>query len=218
PAGAHYCPLDLAEPGSVAALARVVEREFGAADVLINNAGINEHGRAEDLPLAEWQKTLAVNLTGTFLCCQEIGRPMIARKRGKIVNLGSRCGFVGIPFNAAYNASKAGIVSLTQSLAVEWAIHNIQVNAIVPGFVRTPMMAATLADPPALEVYARKIPLGRISEPEDLVGAAVFLSSAASDYVTGAALFVDGGSYASGGVGAEARDQGLARMAKEAAR
>jgi NAD(P)-dependent dehydrogenase (short-subunit alcohol dehydrogenase family) len=215
PEGAVAQRTDLADRASVLALAAFVARRFGRADILINNAGITEHALAEEMPLEEWERTLRVNLTGTFQLSQAIGRLMIRERRGKIVNVASRCGYVGIPFNAAYNASKAGVTALTQTLAVEWAVHNIQVNAIVPGFVRTGMTEKDIADAGEREIFARKIPLGRISEPDDLVGAAVFLSSPASDYVTGASLFVDGGNYASGGIGAEARDNELARRAAQ---
>jgi 2-deoxy-D-gluconate 3-dehydrogenase len=201
-------PADLANPASIGALATFAEQTLSGVDVLINNAARTEHSRIETLSLEEWRRTLDVNLTGTFLVAQTLGRAMIARGRGKIINLASRCGFVGIPFNAAYNASKAGVMSLTQTLAVEWAAHNVRVNAIVPGFVRTPMTEREAGDPAVFDLFARKIPLRRVSEPTDLIGAAVFLASRASDYMTGTALFVDGGNYASGGIGAEAAAQG----------
>ena len=206
--GAVYHQTDIADQDSVASLATFIADSFGAADVLINNAAIEECVRIEDMSVETWNSTISVNLTGSFLCAQALGRQMIARRRGKIINVASRCAYVGIPFAAAYDASKAGVVSLTKTFAIEWGNHNLQVNAIVPGYVDTPMGEGDQMR----DAYVRKVPLGRASKPEDLLGAVVFLSSAASDYVTGAILFVDGGSYASGGLGAELRDAGPARI------
>lgn len=208
--GCAWHRVDLADADSVARLAEVA----GDVDVLLNIAGVAEYELSEEVSPAVWRRTLDINLTGTFLLCQAVGRGMIARRRGKIVNTASRCGFIGMPFSAAYNASKAGVTSLTQTLAVEWSAHNVQVNAVVPGFVRSRMTAREFADPAVADIFARKIPLGRVSEPDDLVGALVFLSSAASDYITGATLFVDGGNFASGGVGTEARDSELERRGR----
>jgi NAD(P)-dependent dehydrogenase (short-subunit alcohol dehydrogenase family) len=194
--------LDLADPRSIESLADLVGERFGAVDVLINNAAIGSGGgSAEVVELERWERVLKVNLTGTFLCSQMLGREMIARRRGKIINLASPCGLFGYPFSIAYNASKAGVWSLTQSLAVEWARFNVQVNAIVPGFVNTPMNRRAIEDPEALTLHRSLIPAGRISEPADLVGPALFLASGASDYVTGALLVVDGGMLAGGAEG-----------------
>jgi NAD(P)-dependent dehydrogenase (short-subunit alcohol dehydrogenase family) len=212
PAGAAFRIADLRDPEAIAGLARDAEDRFGQVDILINNAGLGERHRAEEMPLQVWNNTLTTNLTGSFLLSQAVGRGMIARRSGKIVNIASRCAFMGMPFSAAYNASKAGIVALTRTLAVEWAVHDIQVNAIVPGVVRTPMNAHRDADPVEEQLFARTIPLGRISEPEDLLGAALFLSSPASDYVTGGVVFVDGGNYMADGIGTEYRDHKLGRV------
>ncbi|MBI1774563.1 MAG: SDR family oxidoreductase [Proteobacteria bacterium] len=212
PENAFYHRADLRDRTAIPAIAGAAQERFGRIDILVNNAGVVGRARAEEMLAADWDNTLSINLTGTFQLSQAVGRIMIAQRSGKIVNVSSRCGFVGIPFISAYNVSKAGIVALTQTLAIEWSLYNVQVNTVVPGFVRTKMNERWLADPVSEALYARKIPLGRISEPEDLLGAVIFLSSAASDYVTGATLFVDGGNYASGGVGAEARDHGLKQM------
>jgi NAD(P)-dependent dehydrogenase (short-subunit alcohol dehydrogenase family) len=206
PDGAGYARLDVSDPEAVRALAARVVDQHGRVDILANVAGVAEFGLTSELSLAEWNRTLAVNLTGTFLCCQAFGKPMLRQRYGKIINIGSRCGYVRLPFHIAYNASKAGIIALTQTLAIEWGRHGINVNAIVPGFVRSNMTKDTIADPVVRKVYESKIPLGRISEPEDLAGPAVFLASSASDYVSGAALVADGGNLASGGVGAEIRN------------
>ena len=224
--GAKVVGVDVAEPGDaledvtfhrtdisdrdqVAALADLVENEFGRIDILVNNAGIERSGQAESYTGEDWDRVIAVNLSGTFSCCQVFGRMMIARRQGKIVNIASACGLFGYPFVIAYNASKAGVWSMTQTLAVEWGVHNIQVNAIIPGFVVTPLNQATLDDPEALELNRRIIPSGRLSQPEDLVGPIVFLSSPAADYVSGELLMVDAGTVASGGIGTELRDDGL---------
>jgi NAD(P)-dependent dehydrogenase (short-subunit alcohol dehydrogenase family) len=216
PKGTVFHHADMRDPDAVAGIADVAESRFDRVDILINNAGLGERYRAEDMPLPVWNNTLATNLTGSFLLSQAIGRGMIARRSGKIVNIASRCAFMGMPFSAAYNASKAGIVALTHTLAVEWAPHDIQVNAIVPGVVRTPMNAHRDDDPAEEQLFERTIPLGRVSEPEDLLGAALFLSSPASAYITGAVLFVDGGNYMADGIGTLYRDHTLKRTGMRA--
>jgi NAD(P)-dependent dehydrogenase (short-subunit alcohol dehydrogenase family) len=212
PAGVAFHRADLRDPAAVAGIADAAVSRLGAIDVLINNAGLGEMVRAEEMALEVWNNTLATNLTGSFLLSQAVGRRMIAQRSGKIVNMGSRCGFMGMPFSAAYNASKAGIAALTRTLAVEWGIYDIQVNTIIPGVVRTPMNAHRDADPEEERLFARTIPLGRVSEPDDLLGAAIFLASPAANYITGATLFVDGGNYMADGIGTEYRDHGLKRM------
>ena len=212
PAGAIFHRADLRDPAAVAGIAGAAEKQLGPTDILINNAGLGEKVRAEEMALDVWNNTLSINLTGSFLLSQAVGRGMIARRSGKIINVGSRCGFMGMPFSAAYNASKAGIAALTRTLAVEWGVYDIQVNAIIPGVVRTPMNAHLEADPEEEMLYSRTIPLGRTSDPADLLGAAVFLASAAANYITGATLFVDGGNYMADGVGTQLRDYGLKRM------
>jgi NAD(P)-dependent dehydrogenase (short-subunit alcohol dehydrogenase family) len=214
PQVATYARADVSDRLVVATLAESILANLGRVDVLANIAGIAEFGLSVELPAEEWDRTLAVNLTGAFICCQAFGRAMLRQRGGKIINIGSRCGFAGLPFHIAYNASKAGIVSLTQTLATEWGGHNVQVNAIVPGFVRTNMTKDAVADPAIRQLYEHKIPLGRISEPEDLVGPAIFLASSASDYVTGAVLVADGGNLASGGIGAEIRNEHFRKLAQ----
>jgi NAD(P)-dependent dehydrogenase (short-subunit alcohol dehydrogenase family) len=212
PPGTDYLQADVSDQKQVRNACEAVLKKHRKVDILVNNAGITEFDLSLNLSRREWDRILGVNLTGTFNCAQAFGRGMAERRYGRIINLGSRCGYAGLPFHPAYNASKAGIVSLTQTLAVEWGSFNINVNAIVPGFVRTAMNASDLKDPEATAVYARKIPLGRISEPEDLVGPAIFLASPASSYVTGAIIAVDGGNLASGGLGAEIRNQHYQRI------
>ena len=212
PDGVTYHQTDIAERRQVAELAAFIAEEFGQVDVLINNAGLERFGKAEDYDAEDWDRVIAVNLSGTFACCQAFGRMMIARKQGKIINIASACGVFGYPFVVAYNASKAGIWSLTQTLAVEWGLHNIQVNAVVPGFVVTPLNQSTLDDPERLELNLRIIPSGRLSEPNDLLGPIVFLASPAADYVSGELLVVDAGTVAGGGIGPPLRDDELRKM------
>lgn len=197
---AAFHRLDLADGAAIQALAAEVERDHGPVEVLINAGARGGGGRAaEDTNLDVFAGVLQVNVTGAFACAQAFGRCMAERRRGKIINFASACGIIGYPFSIAYNASKASIWSITQTLAVEWARFNIQVNAIVPGFVNTPMNRVAMDDVEEMTVHHSLIPAGRISEPEDLVGPIVFLSAAASDYVTGALLVVDGGTLSAGG-------------------
>jgi NAD(P)-dependent dehydrogenase (short-subunit alcohol dehydrogenase family) len=169
---------------------------FGRIDILVNNAGIHIGGDfpPEALDKQYWDKTLAVNLTGAFLCCQTVGKHMIKRKRGKIINLASISGMVVNRLTnrhpLSYCVSKAGVVMLTKVLAAEWARYNINVNAIAPTYCKT---AIINPDPAIQAEMMRDIPMGRLGNPEDLAGTVVYLASAASDFVTGHMLLVDGG-------------------------
>lgn len=167
-------------------------KEFSKVDILVNNAGIYEMEKAEEISEQGWDDILDVNLKGVFLCSQAAGKKMIEQKSGKIINIASISASIANA-TASYCASKAGVVLLTKVLAVEWAKYNINVNAISPGNIRTRMSKAELEDPKISEDLIRQTPLGRWGEPTDIVGAAVFLASAASDFVTGHDLVVDGG-------------------------
>ena len=176
----------------------VVERtisELGRIDVLVNNSGTAWGAPAEEMPLDGWQKVVDVNLTGTFLFSQAAGRAMIDQGAGKIVNIASVTGLVGSPpeilDSVPYNATKGAILSLTRDLAVKWARHGITVNAIAPGWFPTELTNAVLDR--SGDQLRESIPLRRFGSPDDLKGAIVFLASAASDYVTGQTLVVDGG-------------------------
>lgn len=173
-------------------VAQVVER-FGALNILINNAGVGKKSVATELSLEEWEGTVHVNLTGAFLCSKHAARAMkAAGTGGKIINIGSLYSLAGVPNGVAYGATKHGIVGLTRAMAVELGAHNIQVNAILPGWYQT-AMTQHLKNSPSFDFVRRKTPAGRWGNPRDLIGAAVFLVSAGSAFVTGVALPIDGG-------------------------
>lgn len=170
-----------------------VVADYGQIDVLVNNAGIIERSPAEDFPLGAWQSVLSTNLTGAFALSQAAGRFMIGRGRGRIVNVASVLGFSGGQNVVAYAAAKGGLVQLTRSLAAEWSRSGVTVNALAAGYIETEMTAPLRDDPARSAALLSRIPAGRWGTAEDLVGAAVFLSSDAASYITGAVLAVDGG-------------------------
>ncbi|MGB9439725.1 MAG: glucose 1-dehydrogenase [Desulfobacterales bacterium] len=171
---------------------------FGKIDILVNNAGIFIGGGIADLKEEIWDRVMAVNLKGVFLCCQAVGKYMIANKvRGSIINIASISGKLPELNGNAYSPSKAGVISLSALLAVEWAKHGIRVNALSPGPVMTPLQKTIYSTPDLLKARNRGIPMNRHGEPEEIGKAAVFLASGDSSYVTGENLSVDGGSQAS---------------------
>lgn len=184
---------DVADESDVARLFDAAEARFGPVDVLVNNAAVCPTRWLVDLSLDEWSRTIAVNLTGTFLACREMARRLIPRGRpGRIVNISSAAAFRGSTTgHAPYDAAKGGIVALTVSLARELAPKGIAVNAVAPGMIRTDMTAATLAA--NLEKYTSRIPLGRIAEPEEIADVVVLLASNRASYMTGATVDVSGG-------------------------
>lgn len=186
--------VDVCQDEAVHAMVEHTLQECGRVDILINNAGTNIRKPPEDLSTAEWHTILDTNLRSAFVCSQAVYRAMVRGGGGKIINNGSMFSLFGGSHVLAYGASKGGVVQLTKSLAVAWAKDNIQVNAILPGWLRTDLTNRAMEDLPGLydRVLART-PHGRWGEPEDLAGAAVFLASRASDFVTGVALPVDGG-------------------------
>ena len=189
---------DVRDQAEVQAVVDRTRSELGAIDILVNNAGTSWGAPAEDYPLEGWQKVIDVNLTGVFLCSQAAGRVMIEQGAGKIVNVASVAAFGGAPPElmdaVGYNAAKGGVVAFTRDLATKWARHGIGVNAIAPGWFPTDLNKVLLDAQP--EAYLEHIPLRRFGGPDDLKGAVVFLASAASDYVTGHTLIVDGGQSA----------------------
>jgi 2-dehydro-3-deoxy-D-gluconate 5-dehydrogenase len=184
---------DLSDAEGADRLYASVAGAMGAPDILVNNAGPIHRAPAEDHSMDAWMQVLQVNLTSAFCLCQLAGRAMIERRGGKIINIASMMSFQGGIRIAAYVASKGGIAQMTKALANEWAPHNIQVNGIAPGYFRTENTAALQKDESRNRQILDRIPAGRWGEPDDLAGAAVFLASPASDYVTGTILAVDGG-------------------------
>jgi len=186
-------PLTLPDGSSIDALVRDAMQEFPRIDILVNNAGINIPRAALDVTEEDWDRVLDVNLKGLFFLSQRVARHMITRGGGKIINMASQNGVVGYYRRAAYCSSKAAVVNLTRVLALEWAQHNICVNAVAPTFILTPLTQSTFDDPLLREDLLKRIPLGRVGQPEDVVGAVVFLASPAADMITGHTLLVDGG-------------------------
>lgn len=189
--------VDVADAASVARMAAEVEDRLGPIDALINSAGITHRSSAADFPEAEWHRVIAVNLTGVFLGCQIVGRRMLARRRGRIVNIASIAGQIGLTGTVAYAASKGGVVMLTRALAVEWAPYNVRVNAIAPSWFESNIGDLIHREPGYAERAMRRVPAGRMGTPDELVGAALYLASDASTMVTGHVLAVDGGTLAS---------------------
>lgn len=190
---ARGAQLDVVDREAAEALADRLEQEAGAIDILINAAGIQHRASSLDFPEDKWRAVIDVNLNGTFFMCQAFGRRMAAKGGGKIVNIGSLTSQIGVPRRPAYTASKGAVLLLTRTLAVEWAEHGINVNAIGPGYFRTEMNTALFDDPQWVAQVMSHIPMRREGLPPDLEGTALFLCSKASDYMTGQILYVDGG-------------------------
>jgi NAD(P)-dependent dehydrogenase (short-subunit alcohol dehydrogenase family) len=186
---------DIANAEDITALRDQTLAHFGRADVLVNNAGRAWFAPPEEMPLDRWEQVMRVNITGTFLCSQAFGTAMIARGKGKIINIASVSGLLGknpeIHDSLAYNTSKGAVVNMTRDLAVKWARKGVYVNAIAPGFFPSSRNASRYEE--RKEAILREIPMGRPGGPDDLKGPVVFLASDASDFVTGAILSVDGG-------------------------
>jgi NAD(P)-dependent dehydrogenase (short-subunit alcohol dehydrogenase family) len=188
---------DVKNPAEIQSVIEAAMSQFGRIDILINNAGTSWGAPVEEMRLEQWNKVIETNLTGTFLFSQAAGRFMTSQRRGKIINIASVAGIHGAPpeFQAiGYHASKGGVIAFTKDLACKWGIHNIQVNSIAPGWFPTNMSQVVIER--NKEEFLKKIPLRRFGNDHDLKGAAVFLSSDASDYVTGHVLVVDGGQTA----------------------
>jgi len=184
---------DLSKSGGADALYESVSAAMGVPDILVNNAGMIYREPAETCDTQAWMTVLQVNLNSVFRLCQLAGRSMLERRQGKIINIASLLSFQGGIHVPAYAASKGGVAQLTKALANEWAARNVQVNAIAPGYFRTDNTAALQNDEIRNRQILERIPAGRWGEPEDIAGAAVFLSSSASNYITGEVLVVDGG-------------------------
>jgi NAD(P)-dependent dehydrogenase (short-subunit alcohol dehydrogenase family) len=185
--------MDMTRLAEVRQAVEAVVAHFGRLDILVNNAGLAPENPAEDVREEDFDLTLAVNLKGTFFASQAAGRVMIKQKYGRIVNLGSQAGFIALPTESVYCMTKAAISHLTKCLAVEWARHDITVNAVAPTFIRTPGTAECLANDAFRADVLSRIPLGRIGEPMEVAAAVLYLASPAAALVTGTTLLIDGG-------------------------
>ena len=186
-------PMDITRKSDIEKGVDQAFRHFGRIDILVNNAGINIPKPALEVTEEDWRRVMDSNLTGLFFCCQAVGRIMVNQKSGKIINISSQTGTVAIQWRAAYCSSKAGVNLLTKVLALEWGPHNINVNAVAPTFIETPMTRPMLENQAFREMVLNKILLGRVGQPKDVLGAVIYLASEASDLVTGHVLLVDGG-------------------------
>jgi gluconate 5-dehydrogenase len=186
--------VDVTKPEDVDRMVDETVRRFGRLDGVFNCVGTNVEHDAEAYPLEDWDRVYDMNVRSTFTICQAAARVMIPRRQGKIVNISSVRGQLGIRRGyAAYTSSKAAVNLLTKQLASEWAKHNINVNVIAPTFIETPLVAHMLAEPAFRQGLVNRIPLGRVGRPDDIVGAVVYLFAPASDFITGHVLLIDGG-------------------------
>ena len=184
---------DVSRASDVTRLVDQAEESLGGIDILVNNAGVNIRGASDALSEADWDTVIDTNLKGPFLCARAFGPRMAAHGWGRIINLGSILSVIALPGRAPYAASKAGVANLTRVLGLEWAAQGVTVNAICPGPFGTEMNRPLLNDPEKYAAFVAKIPMGRWGELHEIKGAAVFLASDASSFVTGSLLFVDGG-------------------------
>ncbi len=191
---AHAITADVTDPAQVQAAVDDIYKRLGGLDILIANAGTNQRKLPQDYSLDEWRALIDLNLTSVFTCCQAVYPALVQRGGGKIVTIGSMASLFGFDRAAAYAAAKGGVVQLTRSLAMAWAAERIQVNCILPGWIDTELTVAARQQVAGLhERVVARTPAGRWGQPDELVGAAIFLCSRASDFVTGVALPVDGG-------------------------
>jgi NAD(P)-dependent dehydrogenase (short-subunit alcohol dehydrogenase family) len=191
--GLDYQVCDVAQAGQISACVDAIVRKYGRLDVLFNVAGINFRFNAENFPENQLDHILAVNVRGNYLMATACGRAMVRQGQGKIINIASLHTHLSLPGVSAYGTSKGAVGSMTRALAVEWAPHNVQVNAIAPGFIRTDLNAALWERKEIRTWVEQRTPAGRLGAPRDLVGTAIFLASAASDFLTGQVIYVDGG-------------------------
>ena len=191
--GAIPLQADLADRAQTLALVDRAAEALGGLDILVNNAGVQRRHPAEEFPLEDWDTVLAVNLDAVWILAQAAGRMMLTQGHGKIINVASALSFLGGVTVPAYAASKGGVAQLTKALSNEWAGRGVNVNAIAPGYMNTEMIAALVGNPQRGPLILARVPAGRWGVPDDLKGMVLFLASAASDYVHGAIIPVDGG-------------------------
>jgi 2-deoxy-D-gluconate 3-dehydrogenase len=185
--------LDVTRGDEVAAAVRGAEGALGPVDILVNNAGITLEKQTVEVTDEEWERVLATNLTSMFRCARAVAPGMIERGRGKIINIGSMYGILGVSRYAAYCATKAAVDGLTRSLASEWGRHGIQVNCLAPGYMNTDIPRQAMADEKTRALFLSKVPVRRIGAPEETGALAVYLASPASDFMTGQTVYLDGG-------------------------
>ena len=194
--GASWLALqaDITDEDQVKTLAVRSAAEYGKVDILVNNAGVSQlsYTATQDLSKLEWDTILGINLTGTFLCCKHVGRGMIAGG-GSIINIATTAGITGVARAPAYAASKAGVILLTKSLALEWARYHIRVNAVAPHYLETPLTEGLRASDKIYAGLVKQIPMGRFGKPSEITGAVLFLASQAASYTTGTVILADGG-------------------------
>ncbi len=190
---AEVFELDVVRAPSVREAVAAVLEAFGRIDVLVNDAGVNVRKPTLDLSEEEWDLVLDTNLKGYFLVAQAVGAHMVARGKGKVINVSSIFGAVGMSNQLAYASSKGGVVQMTKVMAIEWAKQGVNVNAIAPTYFETPLVAALRNDPERFRFINERTPMGRWGQPEELEGTLVYLASRASDFVTGQTIYVDGG-------------------------
>ncbi|HVQ23244.1 MAG TPA: glucose 1-dehydrogenase [Candidatus Saccharimonadia bacterium] len=185
--------VDLRDRASIETAVAASVARFGRLDILVNNAGLGTNHDALEATEAEWDELFAVNVRGLFFACQSAGRRMVDQAYGRIVNISSQAGLVGIPRHAAYSASKAAVIGLTRVLALEWGPHGVTVNCVAPTFIRTPGTAERLDQPEFLADVVSRIPVGHVGATTDVAGAVIYLASPAAGLVTGSVLVIDGG-------------------------
>jgi NAD(P)-dependent dehydrogenase (short-subunit alcohol dehydrogenase family) len=193
--GRRVMPLvmDVTNPEDVRRMQSETRDALGGLDILVNNAGVNIRHLAHEYTLEEWNTLLATNVTGVFLCCQAVLPGMMAQKSGRIINIGSMMGVVGMPLRVPYSATKGAVHQMSRTLALEVAKYGITVNTIAPGPFLTEMNRQVIDQPEVYNFFIERIPLGRWADPEELRGVVVFLASEASSYITGSTMLVDGG-------------------------
>jgi NAD(P)-dependent dehydrogenase (short-subunit alcohol dehydrogenase family) len=186
---------NVTDENQISVMAEKTISKFGRVDILINNAGVSQlsYTASRDLPQTEWDKIVAINLKGTFLCCKTFGRAMMDAGGGSIVNIATTAGITGVLRAPAYSASKAGVIALTKSLALEWASHHIRVNAVAPHYLETPLTEGLRASEKVYAGLIKQIPMKRFGKPSEVIGAVLYLASQASTYTTGSIIVVDGG-------------------------